>query len=229
MKRLRYVRIRARKRGAIWLCAAVLGIIVAITVALGRMKPILTSLATARVSNTVSRIVVAAVNEAIAEGKLEYNTLITFEKDKDGHITALKSDMAAFNRLQSQITDSILLRLGQVSDEDLSIPIGTLTGSPLLAGRGPCICVKMQSVGSASARFRNSFSAAGINQTRHQILLAVDVDVSILLPMFHTSTRVSNEISVGETVIVGSVPETFTSFDTTPDERAEYAQDYILN
>ncbi len=229
MKRLRYVRMSTKKRVIVWLCSIVLLLLALISITLGHMKPILTSLATARVSNTVSRIVVAAVNEALAEGKLEYTSLITFEKDKDGHITALKSDMAAFNRLQSQIADSILLRLGQVSDEDLAIPIGTLTGSPLLAGRGPSVRVKMQSVGSASARFRNTFSAAGINQTRHQILLAVDVDVSILLPMFRTSTRVSNEISVGETVIVGSVPETFTSFDTTPEEQEEYAQDYVLN
>lgn len=229
MKRLRYVRMSTKKRGLIWLCTIVLLLVIPIGIAVGHMKPILTSLATARVSNTVSRIVVAAVDEAIAEGKLEYTTLITFEKDKDGHITALKSDMAAFNRLQSQIADSILLRLGQVSDEDLAIPIGTLTGSPLLAGRGPSIRVKMQSVGSASAKFRNTFSSAGINQTRHQILLAVDVDVSILLPMFRTSTRVSNEISVGETVIVGSVPQTFTSFDTTPEEQEEYAEDYVLN
>ncbi len=229
MKQLRYMRISTKKRSVIWLCAIVLLLIIFISIALGHMKPILANLATARVANTVSRIVVAAVNEAITDGKLEYTSLITFEKDKEGRITALKSDMASFNRLQSQIADSILLRLAQVSDEDLAIPIGTLTGSPLLAGRGPSIRVKMQSVGSADAKFRNTFSAAGINQTRHQILLAVDVDVSILLPMFSTSTRVSKEISVGETVIVGNVPQTFTSFDTTPEEQDQYAEDYILN
>lgn len=38
----------------------------------------------------------------------------------------------------------------------------------------------MQAVGSASAAFRNQFTAAGINQTRHQIFLDVDVYMSIL-------------------------------------------------
>ena len=39
--------------------------------------------------------------------------------------------MAEFNRLQSAITQDVLGRLGEVSDMDLSIPAGTLTGSAL--------------------------------------------------------------------------------------------------
>ena len=87
----------------------------------------------------------------------------------------------------------------------------------------------MQSVGSTTASFRNTFSAAGINQTRHQILLDVHVNVSILLPGFRTSTKVSNEISVAETVIVGSVPENYTYFNAAPETMNEYAQEYIMN
>ena len=123
----------------------------------------------------------------------------------------------------------ILLRLSEVSTTELSIPIGTLTGSSLLAGRGPAIKVKMQSVGSTTASFRNTFGSAGINQTRHQILLDVQVNMSILLPGFRTSTKVNNEISVAETVIVGSVPENYTYFSTAPNEIDDYAEDYILN
>ena len=119
--------------------------------------------------------------------------------------------------------------MSEVSTSELSIPVGTLTGSTLLAGRGPCIRVRMQAVGSADASLRNAFSAAGINQTRHQILLHVDVYTGILLPGFTASTKVSNEIAVAETVIVGSVPETYTYFSTAPEEQEQYAQDYIMN
>ena len=116
-----------------------------------------------------------------------------------------------------------------VSARELSIPIGTLTGSALLAGRGPRISVRMESVGSSSARFENRFDSAGINQTNHQIALEVDVSVSILLPGFTTATTVSTAVTVAETVIVGSVPETYTYFSTTPDTYEEDLKDYILN
>lgn len=229
MRRLRYIRLSGRQRLVIWSTLIVLALTTIVCVAVIHMEPILISMATARASNTVNRIVVEAVNDAIQGGEIDYSILVSFEKDAEGHVTALKSNMAAFNRLQSRIADDILLRLSEVSTTTLSIPIGTLTGSSLLAGRGPAIKVKMQSVGSTTASFHNTFSAAGINQTRHQILLDVQVNVSILLPGFRTSTKVNNEISVAETVIVGSVPQTYTYFSTAPEESDNYAEDYILN
>ena len=229
MRRLRYIRLSKRQRITIWLTLIVMSITALICLAVVQMGPILTSMATARVSNTVNRIVVAAVDEAIQGGEIDYSVLVSFEKDAEGKVTALKSNMAAFNRLQSRIADDILVRLSEVSTTELSIPLGTLTGSSLLAGRGPALKIKMQSVGSTTASFRNTFSAAGINQTRHQIMLDVDVHMSILLPGFRTSTKVSNEITVAETVIVGSVPQTYTYFSTAPDESDDYAEDYILN
>ena len=155
--------------------------------------------------------------------------MISLEKDNDGKVTAVHSNMAAFNRLQAQILDIILAKIDQVSAKELSIPIGTLTGSALLAGRGPRISVRMESVGSSTARFANKFQSAGINQTKHQIVLEVDVSVAILLPGFTTATKVSTDVTVAETVIVGSVPETYTYFSTAPETYEEDLKDYILN
>lgn len=194
-----------------------------------QMRPLLASLATTKVSNTVTRIVSQAVYEAIEAGDLRYDGLVTFEKDNEGKITAVRSNMAAFNHLQAQILDTVLTRIDQVSARELSIPLGTLTGSSLLAGRGPRISVRMESVGSSEANFTNEFLSAGINQTKHQIILTVDVYVSILIPGFNTATRVSNSFIVAETVIVGSVPDSYTYFSTDPSTYEEDLKDYILN
>ena len=113
--------------------------------------------------------------------------------------------MAEFNRLQSAVLADVLQRLSEVSTRELAIPLGSLTGSPLLAGRGPLLHIKMQSVGSSSAHFENAFASAGINQTRHEIRCAV-----------------------AETVIVGSVPDTYTYFDTRED-MSSTAEDFIMN
>ena len=155
-------------------------------IAATQMRPLLESMATTRVSNTVTRIVSEAVYEAIEKGELQYDGLVSFEKDTEGHITAVQSNMAAFNHL-------------------------------------------MESVGSSEANFRNAFTSAGINQTKHQIILTVDVSVSVLLPGFRTATKVSNSFIVAETVIVGTVPDTYTYFSTDPDTYEEDLKDYILN
>lgn len=224
--RRRLVRMRLARLAVLTAVAAVL---TAIFLAAWRMKPLLTSLATTRVSNAVTQVVSQAVDEAIASGDLDYENLVHFEKDNDGRITAVRSNMAAVNLLQSHILDTVLQRIDQVSARDLSIPIGSLTGSALLAGRGPRITVRMESVGSSEASFQNAFSSAGINQTKHQIILTIDVYVSILLPGFTTATKVSNSFVVAETVIVGSVPDSYTYFSTDPETYEEDLKDYILN
>ena len=191
-----------------------------------RLQPLMGDLAVARVSNQASKLVSSAINETIQSGAVDYERLIAFEKDDAGKVTALKSNMAEFNRLQTQIDSNILQHLSEVSLSTLSVPIGTLTGITLLSGRGPVINVKMQSVGSSTSRFENEFSSADINQTKHRIVLNVDVRISILLPGTKTSTTVSNAYVVAETVIVGSVPETYTYFHS---DQVQDIEDSIIN
>lgn len=204
-------------------CTVVLALVCA-----SHLKVLLVNLAVTRVSGIVNRQVAAAVNDALENGNIKYSNLITFEKDNEGQITALQSNIAEFNRLQSFITQNVLQRLSQAGETNLSIPVGTLSGSALLAGRGPKFTVKMQTLSSCTARFENQFSDAGINQTTHRILLYVDVSVSIMLPGFNTYTKVSNAFSVAETVIVGAVPESYTYFNSGR-EIEDDAYEYSLN
>lgn len=227
MRRYMHRTFSRRAKLLFFVAAVVLALVVLLIVAASHLKPILTSLATVRVSNTVTRIVNAAVNETVYAGNVDYDSLMALEKDNEGRIVAVKSNMAEFNRLQSAILAEVLERMSEVDTRELSIPVGTLTGSPLLAGRGPAIKVKMQSVGTPSARFENAFTDAGINQTRHRIMLVVDVSVGILLPGFSTGTRVSNSFAVAETVIVGVVPESYTYFHS--DNIRDTAEEYVLN
>ncbi len=55
----------------------------------------------------------------------------------------------------------------------------------------------------------------------------IDVTVSILLPGFSTATTVSNAVTVAETVIVGSVPDTYTYFRCGPESYERDVKDYI--
>ena len=215
----------ARHRVAL-LCLLLTAVLLTLfLVAAFHLKSVLSSLAVTRVSNTVNRVVTAAVNDTVNSGGIQYNDLITFEKDGQGQITALQTNMAEFNRIQAAIVDDVLSRMSEVSTTDLAIPLGTLTGSAILAGRGPVFRVRMQFVGSSTARFENEFTEAGINQTKHRIILSVDVSVSILLPGVSTYTKVSNDFTVAETIIVGTVPDSYVYFHGNYEE----AEDYVMN
>lgn len=109
---------------------AAMAVMALFLVASVHLRDLLGNLAVTRVSNTVGRIVTRAVEDTVQSGEFAYDKLISFQKDSQGRITALTSNMAEFNRLQAAITQDILTRLGETADTNLSIPLGTLTGTP---------------------------------------------------------------------------------------------------
>ena len=135
-------------------------VIVFALVSMAQLKPIMNSMATARISNLINNAVAEAVIETIETGKYDYTDLISFEKDHEGKITALTSNMVQCNHLQIEVSENVMKKVGSVSSSELAIPLGSLTGIALLAGRGPNIFVKLLSVGSPTTTFENKFTDA---------------------------------------------------------------------
>ena len=78
-----------------------------------------------------------------------------------------------------------------------------------LSGRGPDIPVEIMSIRNSDASFRSAFTEAGINQTLHQLIMQVSVDVTILVLGKAESFTINSQVVIAETVIVGDVPDTF--------------------
>lgn len=188
---------------AVWVALAMIG---------AHLRPIIGQLASAKASYLAS----AAIHEAIARrletGGYTYDRIVAFEKDAEGRITALKTDMLVVNRMKADITGDVLEAIQDIGIPELSIPLGNLFGGELFSGRGPLIPVKIVPVGTAGAEFSNVFSAAGINQTRHQIVMSIHADLSVLMPGNSVGISVAVQFNVAETVIVGTVPDTYASF-----------------
>lgn len=174
-----------------------------------RMRPLVKAMAVSALTDTVQRQVNAAVVQVMSDEGLEYGDLVTLQKDAGGKITALTTNMAEINSLQAELSGRILDTLSDESDTVIRIPITNILGSSLFAGRGPRIPVKIVSVTNIGTSFSNQFTAAGINQTRHQILLTVTVNINYLIPGAYTTTQVTTDVCVAETVIVGSVPDAY--------------------
>lgn len=209
-----YGRTLSRQQKRILRVAAIIFILMVILlILLIRLQPVVARMATARASNSVKQAINTAVNEKITEGNITYHDLILLEKDFNGHITALITNMAKINTLQAQITERVIELLSEKRISELSIPVGNLIGGPLFSGRGFGIPVRIVSVSAVSSHFSNEFTSAGINQTRHRIILSVTVNINVLIPGSLSKAEINNEISVAETVIVGDVPNTYTYFE----------------
>jgi len=179
-----------------------------------RINPMLEDMARAVVDNIASDTINEAIDAQIANGTIDYNRLVLFEKDLEGRITAIKTNMTEVNRLKTQVLDIINDTLLEISTDELRIPVGNLVLPEAFSGRGPGIPVRILSISTSDASFRNAFSSAGINQTCHQIILIVEVGVTVLLPTDSITMEIESEMVVAETIIVGEVPGTYASFGT---------------
>ena len=142
-----------------------------------------------------------------------YDELFTIEKDNDGNITIIKSNVIPINEIISDVAVKIQNLINERGKENIKIAIGSFTGSKLLSGRGPGIPIKISSIGNVETDLRSEFSAQGINQTLHRVYLQVDCEVSILTPYNTISEKVSNQVLLIENVIVGKIPNTYYNLD----------------
>lgn len=167
------------------------------------------SLARTQVSNTTSDLINDAIDKQIENGNIQYDRMVYFEKNLDGRITALKTNMSEVNRLKTDILNLINDDILALSTSDLGIPLGSLFLPEFLSGRGPSIPVEIMSIRNSDASFSSNFTEAGINQTLQQLNMHVSVDVTILVLGKTESFTISSQVVVAETIIVGDVPNTF--------------------
>jgi len=174
-----------------------------------RYQDVIRELAETQVKNTTSDLTNDAIAKQIADGIIQYDRIVYFEKDLDGRITALKTNMSEVNRLKTDILNIINDEILALDTSDLGIPLGSLFLPELLSGKGPSIPVHILTIRNSDATFASTFTQAGINQTLHQLTMFVSVDVSVLVLGRTSSFTISSEVVVAETVIVGTVPNTF--------------------
>lgn len=174
-----------------------------------KYRLVIDDLAQTQVKNTTSDLTNDAIAKQIASGDIQYDRIVFFEKDLDGRITALKTNMSEVNRLKTDILNIINDEILALDTSDIGIPLGSLFLPEILSGKGPAIPVHILSIRNSDANFVSHFSQAGINQTLHRLNMEVSIDVAVLVLGQTSSFTMTSEVVVAETVIVGDVPQTY--------------------
>jgi len=180
--------------------------------AAARAIPVTMRLAEISATDAVTVAVNDAIRQKMTDGSLAYEELVTLEKDRSGCVTALVTNVARTNLLQAEISGAIIENLSSYDAETVYVPVGNLLGVRLFSAYGPAVPIRILSFSNVNTSFTNVFTSAGINQTRHQIMLNVVVSVTLLMPGCSENIDIPVEVQVAETVIVGSVPGTYAEF-----------------
>ena len=168
-----------------------------------RLWPVVRSLARTQVTNTASDLINDAILEQILEGQIQYDRIVYFEKDLNGRITALKTNMAEVNRLKTETLNLINDEIMAQDSEHLGVALGSLILPEFFSGKGPSIPVRIIAIRNSDANFQSEFTEAGINQTLQKLRMDVIVDVTILVLGQTETFTVSSQMVVAETISLG--------------------------
>lgn len=207
------IRIKKRKLQALKMLTVGVALLLVVMMLDSRVRPMIQTMAAYQAQLLATRAINDAVMNVISEEEVVYNTIIDIAHGNDGDVASISTDMITMNRLKAQITNKVTDYLMQNPKDTLYIPAGTLLGSDLLSGRGPDVEIKVLPVGSVHSEIYNNFSAAGINQTLHQIMLSIEADISAVMPFYTVKTKVHTNICIAETIIVGKVPASYTDIN----------------
>lgn len=155
-------------------------------------------------TETISQSVAAKIADTV-----DYRELIHTVQDSSGRVVLMQANTVMLNKIAADTTLEVQKRLREMSNERFNIPLGQAFGSKILASFGPLIRVTIVPVGTVQVKVLDDFVEAGINQTKHRLLLDIKSRVRVVIPLASSEAVVETKVPITETIIVGEVPQTY--------------------
>lgn len=192
---------------AIFTAMVIVALAIALWVYWKSMTPTILDIAQVQVKAQTTQ----AVNEAVLSvlQGVDYTDFVTVEKNSQNEVVLITANSNSVNQLARNASIVTQGKINTLFQQAISIPLGTLSGIPLLSQLGPDVNIVIDPVGTVQCSFVSHFETAGINQTLHRIYLNVSSTMDVIIPSSHQVVQIETPILVCETVIVGKVPDTF--------------------
>lgn len=213
--RLRFTRKtgNTKKRKIIKIFIIILIIVIVLRMMLKYIDPMFEKICEEKAKSLTT--IITNEQSTIVMNKYQYEELYKIEKDEQGNIVIIQANIAPMNNLMSDLAENIQNEFDKVERTKIKIPLGSLTGTYLLSGAGPDISIQVVIVGSIDTNVKSEFINQGINQTLHRVYVDLNCRMKILTPLKSFEKEISNQVIIAEHIIVGSIPDSYYSFDFT--------------
>ena len=225
MRRLPIKEVRRIKR-IVLISAITTSLIILLALIDVRLTKSVNNVSQAKMEYVVTSVINSSVGQVLQEEEIKYLDLVHIGYDQNNKINFAQFDTATITILKTKFVESInnALKSGELCT--VKIPLGNLTNSMLLSGRGPDVNIRVQLYNSADVKVYSEFSDAGINQTLHRIVLEITAEYYVFMPGNKKLDSLTTNFCIAETLIVGDVPSAYTLIEEMPGETAGVINDY---
>ncbi len=219
---------RRRKKRMKWAAVAILLLLIAVCLGLLtlRFQRIFMEYAINICEDSAIKEVGVLLEDEVFSHPEEFSNLVVLERDSDNRITALRTDVIAVGKIKARLVSGLFDRLDYLEETQIEVPLGTVFAPNLFTGMGPKVKVGLAGLTQMEAEFVSAFTSAGINQTRHRIIIEVHAGFRILTPFGGEDREIVSTYPVTDTVIVGTVPERYAYIGSADGDLLGEIRDY---
>jgi len=174
-----------------------------------RVLPMVLEAAELRFQAEINNVINDVIQEIIRESGITAADFVIW--GEDGGVLSVNTVLV--NDICNSAAQRISLRLNNMEPEVAIVPMGMAFGLDTLAQTGPRFSFTLAPIGNALVNYESSFTAVGINQIHFAVWLTVESVVRIINPVHSSEIVVVRNVSLVDTVISGTVPETYLNMD----------------
>ncbi|MCD8049757.1 MAG: sporulation protein YunB [Clostridia bacterium] len=187
-----------------------------------KIKPFITSVTKSYAENTVAATLNSILREQLQTHDYDF---IDITYLPDGSVASVSLNAVETNLLRSALIESLKKEIAALDEQRIGIPLGNFLPNQFFSGLGPKIPVTFLILSNTSVKVAESFTSQGINQTLYTLSFQIETRVGIYIPTLSSSVNVETTIPIAQTIIVGKIPESYTSVDGVEDT----PEDVVLN
>jgi sporulation protein YunB len=207
--RKRWSPARSGKRIMFWLIGGIFALLLLFILVEKRIEPTLMLVAAQKADQLAKLAISDAVTKRITQQGVDFDEIVTMEKDREGTIKAVNFNFKQYARIVGESTSRIQNRLKEFEEENvnISVPLLLATKNAFLEHYGPEIPVSFVPIGAVKTRLETDLKQAGINMVLATVSIYVEVDLRIIIPFATEQKTVTTKIPITQSLIVGRVPD----------------------
>lgn len=190
------------------------------------LQPIIESVNAYECQLIVSEMITTAVDEELSREDISYSKLVELTTNTDGEVISVESNIVGINQMKTGVSKRLERELERIEAIHIGIPIGTLSGIQLLHNKGFDVGMTVEPMGYPQTKIISEFTEAGINQTRHRIIIDITIVADAIIPGYSTTVTVNTTIIAAETIIIGRVPDAYTHVVSGDSDLVGTLEDY---
>lgn len=159
--------------------------------------------------NAASSATTVGIEKSLDTDRVRYADLVKFRRDRNGNIVSVSTDAYYLNKIGNNIGDEVDKQINEMKSYVLKIPVSVLFSEQFINGRGPKMPVIFVMTGITTTDFENEFTAAGVNQTHHRIMMNITVNTYVIHSGNVTVVPYKTNVCIAESIVVGITPQTF--------------------